>query len=98
MPPHQFVQDLRALQVTPPVAQHTTNRTSAIDGWTTRHPGYPVSQQKRKRAEEMFGWLNTVGLLRKVTLNGVRRAGWLIPFTAAAYHLARMRNLMERTA
>ena len=56
---HQFVQDLRALQVTPHVAQHTTNRASAIDGRTTRHPGYTVSQQKRKRVEEIFGWLFT---------------------------------------
>jgi hypothetical protein len=60
-----FVHDLRALQVTPHVAQHTTNRASAIDGRTTRHPGYTVSQQKRKRVEEIFGWLKTVGLLRQ---------------------------------
>jgi len=80
------------------VAQHTTNRTRAIDGRTTRHPGYAISQQRRNRVEEMFGWLNTVGLLRKVTLRGVRRVGWLFPFAAAAYHLVRMRNLMERTA
>jgi hypothetical protein len=59
---HQFVQDLRALQVTPHVAQHTTNRASAIDGRTTRHPGYAISQQKRKRVEEIFSWLKTVGL------------------------------------
>ena len=56
---HAFVQDLRAVQVTPHVAQHTTNRASAIDGRTTRHPGYAVSQQKRKRVEEIFGWLFT---------------------------------------
>ena len=78
-----FVQDLRALQVTPHVAQHTTNRASAIDGRTTRHPGYAVSQQKRKRVEEIFGWLKTVGLLRKVKLRGVRRVGWLFTFAAA---------------
>ena len=52
---HQFVQDLRALQVTPHLAQHTTNRANAIDGRTTRHPSYTVSQQKRKRVEEIFG-------------------------------------------
>jgi len=92
---HQFVEDLRALQVTPHVAQHMTNRASAIDGRTTRHPGYTVSQQKRKRVEEIFGWLKTVGLLRKVKLRGVRRVGWLFTFAAAVYNLVRMRNLVE---
>lgn len=72
---HQFVQDLRALQITPHVAQHTTNRASAIDRRTTRHPGYAISQRKRKRVEEIFGWLKTVGLLRKVKLCGVQRVG-----------------------
>jgi hypothetical protein len=92
---HQFVQDLRALQVTPHVAQHTTNRASAIDGRTTRHPGYAISQQKRKRVEEIFSWLKTVGLLRKVKLRGVRRVGWLFTFAAAVYSLVRIRNLVE---
>ena len=95
---HAFVQDLRAVQVTPPVAQHTTNRASAIDGRTTRHPGYAVSQQKRKRVEEIFGWLKTVGLLRKVKLRGVRRVGWLFTFAAAVFNLVRMRNLVEAAA
>ena len=81
--------------VTPHVAQHTTNRASAIDGRTTRHPGYAVSQQKRKRVEEIFGWFKTVGLLRKVKLRGVRRVGWMFTFAAAAYNLVRMRNLVE---
>lgn len=94
---HQFVHDLRALQVTPPVAQHTTNRASAIDGRTTRHPGYAVSQQKRTRVEEIFGWLKTVGLLRKVNRRGVRRVGWLCTFAAAVYNLVRMRTLVEAT-
>jgi transposase len=90
-----FVDALRIRQVTPHVAQHTTNRASAIDGRTTRHPGYAVSQQKRKRVEEVFGWLKTVGLLRKVTLRGVQRVGWLFTFAAAVYNLVRMRNLVE---
>jgi transposase len=94
---HQFVQDLRARQVTPHVAQHTTNRASAIDGRTTRHPGYRVSQHKRKRVEEVFGWMKTVGLLRKVKLRGVPRVGWLFTFAAAVYNLVRMRNLVEAT-
>jgi transposase len=89
-----FVQDLRAVRVTPHVAQHTTNRVSAIDGRTTRHSGYAVSQQKRKRVEEVFGWLKTVGLMRKVKLRGVRRVGWLFTFAAAVYNLVRIRNLV----
>ena len=92
---HQFVQDLRARQVTPHVSQHTTNRASAIDGRTTRHPGYAMSQRKRKRVEEIFGWLKTVGMLRKVKLFGVPRVDWLFTFAAAAYNLVRMRNLVE---
>lgn len=79
------------------MAQHTTNRASAIDGRTTRHPSYVVSQQKRKRVEEVFGWLKTVGLLRKVKLRGVQRVGWLFTF-AAAYNLVRIRNLGEAVA
>jgi transposase len=95
---HAFVQDLRAGQVTPHVAQHTTNRASAIDGRTTRHPGDTVSQQKRTRVEEIFGWLKTVGLLRNVKLRGVQRVGWLFTFAAAAYNLVRIRNLVEAAA
>jgi IS5 family transposase len=93
-----FVDALRDRQVTPHVAQHTTRRTSAIDGRTTRHPGYAVSQQKRKRGEEVFGWLKTIGLLRKVKLRGVQRVGWLFTFAAAAYNLVRIRNLVEAAA
>jgi transposase len=89
-----FVDALRERQVTPHVAQHTTRRTSAIDGRTSRHPGYAISQQKRKRVEEVFGWLKTVGLLRKVKLRGVQRVGWLFTFAVAAYNLVRIRNLV----
>jgi IS5 family transposase len=92
---HQFVQELRALQITPHVAQHTTNRASAIDGRTTRHPGYAISHRTRKRVEEIFGWLKTVGMLRKVKLRGVQRVGWRFTFAAAVYNLVRMRNLVE---
>jgi transposase len=88
-----FVGALRSLGVTPHVAQHTTNRSSAIDGRTTRHPGYLVSQQKRKLVEEVFGWLKTVGLLRKLRHRGVRRVDWLFTFTAAVYNLVRIRTL-----
>jgi transposase len=89
-----FVDALRERHVTPHVAQHTTRRTSAIDGRTTRHPGYAISQQTRKRVEEVFGWLKTVGLLRKVKLRGVQRVGWLFTFAVAAYNLVRIRNLV----
>ena len=66
-----FVRELRELRVTPHVAQNTTRRSSAIDGRTTRHPGYAVSQRKRKRVEEIFGWMKTVALLRKTRHRGV---------------------------
>src|SRR5262249_33483701 len=79
--------------VTPHVAQNTTRRRSAIDGRTTRHPGYGVSQQKRKLVEEIFGWLKTIALLRKTRHRGVRRVGWMFTFAAAVYNLVRIRNL-----
>jgi transposase len=88
-----FVQQLRALNVTPHVAQNTTHRRSAIDGRTTRHTGYQVSQRKRKRIEEVFGWLKTVALQRKTRFRGSERVGWMFTLAAAAYNLVRMRNL-----
>lgn len=88
-----FVDDLRALHVTPHVAQHTTHRRSAIDHRTTRHPGYRISQQKRKRVEEIFGWLKTVGGLRKLRHRGLARVDWMFTFAVAAYNLVRIRNL-----
>jgi transposase len=89
-----FVSDLCELQVTPHVAQHTTGRTSAIDGRTTRHPGYAMSQRKRKQVEEIFGWLKTVGLLRKTRHRGVARVGWMFTFATAVYYLVLMRTLV----
>jgi hypothetical protein len=89
-----FVAGLRACHVTPHVAQNDQRRGgSAIDQRTTRHPGYEVSQQKRKRVEEIFGWLKTVGLLRKTRHRGVRLVGWIFKFATAAYNLVRIRNL-----
>ena len=88
-----FVGELRELRVTPHVAQHTTGRSSAIDGRTTRHLGYAVSQRKRKCVEEIFGWLKTVGLMRKARHRGVARVGWTFTFAAAVYNLVRMRTL-----
>lgn len=90
-----FVEALRLVQVTPHVAQHTTNRSSAIDRRTTRHAGYGASQWKRKRVEEIFGWLKTVGLLRKTRHRGRARVSWMFIFGLAAYNLVRIRNLAE---
>jgi len=88
-----FVQSLRALKATPHVAQNCLGRKSAIDGRTTRHPGYAVSQCLRKRVEEIFGWMKTVGNLRKTRHRGEDRVGWMFTLTAAAYNLVRLRNL-----
>ena len=93
-----FVAGLRELGVTPHVAQNTTNRASAIDARTTRHPGYGLSQQRRKRIEEIFGWLKTIGLLRKTRHRGTRRVGWMFLFGLAVYNLIRIRNLAEQAA
>ncbi|MBI4459067.1 MAG: IS5 family transposase [Acidobacteria bacterium] len=87
----EFVADLRARQVTPHVAQR---KWSAIDGRTTQREGYGVSQKKRKRVEECFGWMKTIGLLRKLRHRGLERVGWVFTFTAAAYNLVRIRNLL----
>ena len=75
------------------MAQNTQRRRSAIDQRTTRHPGYPISQQKRKRVEETFGWLKTVGGLRKLGHRGLERVEWMVTFAVAAYNLVRLRNL-----
>jgi len=88
-----FVEQTRALGITPHVAQNDTNRASAIDGRTTGHEGYAVSQRKRKRVEEVFGWMKTVALQRKTKFRGIDRVGWMFTFAAAAYNLVRMRNL-----
>jgi transposase len=92
-----FVEALRLVQVTPHVAQNTSNRSSAIDRRTTRHPGYGVSQWKRKRVEEIFGWLKTVGLLRKTRHRGRARVSWMFIFGLAVYNLVRIRNLAAAT-
>lgn len=89
-----FIDDLRCRNATPHVAQNTKNRRSAIDGRTTRHPGYTVSQRIRKRIEETFGWGKTVGPLRQVKVRGVAKIDHLCLLTYAAYNLVRMRNLV----
>jgi len=85
-----FVQAVRELQATPQVAQ---KRRSAIDGRTTRHAGYALSQRARKRIEEVFGWMKTIGGLRKLRHRGGARVDWQFLFTAAAFNLVRIRNL-----
>ncbi len=91
----ELVQELRDHQVTPHIARKST---SIIDERTTRHPGYAISQQKRKRVEEIFGWLKTVGGLRKTRHRGAARVGWMFTFALAAYNLVRMRNLLSAAA
>ncbi len=90
-----FVADVRALNATPHVAQ---KKHSAVDGRTTRHEGYQISQVKRKRVEEIFGWMKTVGGLRKLRHRGLELVGWMFTFTAAAYNLVRIRNLSKSVA
>lgn len=90
-----FVAETRNLKATPHVAQNIhARRSSAIDGRTTRHAGYAISQVKRKRIEEIFGWMKTVGGMRKLRHRGLHLVGWMFTFAAAAYNLVRMRNLM----
>ncbi len=90
-----FIEAVRDRGVVPHVAQNTTHRRSAIDGRTTRHSGYTLSQRARKRVEEVFGWMKTIGLIRKTRHRGTARVGWMFTLTAAAYNLVRIRNLLE---
>ena len=90
-----LVKELRRRNVTPHVSQNTKRRGgSAIDGRTTRHESYQVSQRKRKRIEEVFGWVKTVGMLRKTRHRGLETVALMFTFTATAYNLVRMRNLL----
>jgi IS5 family transposase len=92
-----LVAEARRLNVTPHVAQNNKRRRSAIDERTTRHAGYQISQQKRKRVEEVFGWLKTVGGFRKLRHRGLDRVEWMFTFAVAAYNLVRLRNLEPAT-
>jgi transposase len=89
-----FVNELRSMQVTPHVAQNTSGRRSAIDGRTTRHGGYVVSQRIRKRIEEAFGWVKTVAGQDKTKFRGRDRVGWAFTLAAAAYNLVRLPKLI----
>jgi IS5 family transposase len=91
----EFVEQCRHMNVTPHVAQNDGRRGgSAIDARTTRHAGYKVSQKKRKRIEECFGWLKDIALLRKLKHRGLFNVAWIFTFAAAAYNLVRMRKLI----
>jgi len=93
----ELVEGARACNVTPHVAQniHAKKPTSAIDGRTTQHAGYKISQVKRKLIEEGFGWGKTIGGLRKLHHRGHAKVGWIFTFTNAAYNLVRMRTLIR---
>jgi hypothetical protein len=93
-----FVNEPRSMNATPHVAQNTSGRSSAIDGRTTRHAGYAVSQRIRKRIEEAFGWIKTVAGQERTKFRGRERVGWAFTFAAAAYNLARLPKLLEATA
>ena len=90
----EFVAECRHLEVTPHVAQnHGRPGGSAIDQRTTRHAGYALSQTRRKRIEECFGWLKPVALLRKLRHRGLLKVDWVLTFACAVYNLVRLRNL-----
>ena len=89
-----FVNELRSMNATPHVAQNTSGRSSAIDGRTTRHDGYAVSQRIRKRIEEAFGWIKTVAGQEKTSFRGRDRVEWAFTFAAAAYNLVRLPKLI----
>ena len=94
-----WVAAVRRMRITPHVAQNTfVYGGSAIDGRTTRHGGYPVSQRRRKLIEQAFGWLKTVALFRKLRHRGGRLVDWLFSFGAAAYNLVRWRTLLAQRA
>ena len=89
-----FVNELRSMNATPHVAQNTRGRSSAIDGRTTRHGGYAVSQRIRKRIEEAFGWIKTIAGQEKTSFRGRDRVAWAFTFAAAAYNLVRLPKLI----
>jgi hypothetical protein len=92
----QFTETLREKHVTPHVAQRQ-DRLSSVDGRTTRHPGYGISQQKRKRVEEVFGWGKTIGLLRKLVYRGEKLVNWFFILRMGIYNLIRIRKLLKGT-
>jgi transposase len=95
----EFVAECRHMNVTPHVAQNEKRPGgNAIDERTTRHSGYAISQKKRKRIEECFGWMKDIALLRKLKHRGLNKVGWIFSFAAAAYNLVRLRKLIPIAA
>ena len=94
----EHIARLRAIGVTPHVAQNTSGRRSAIDGRTTRHAGYAISQRLRKRIEEPFGWIKTAAGLRRTRHRGLGRVGWVVTLTAAACNLVRLPKILASAA
>jgi hypothetical protein len=90
-----FDNELKSMNVRPHVAQNGTGRRSNIDGRTTRHASYAMSQKLQKRIEEGFGWLKPVGTYRKTQFKGMDRVGWALTFAMAAYNLVRLPKLLE---
>lgn len=86
-----FAEGLREMEITPHIAQKKIGK--AVDGRTTRHEGYAISQRKRKRVEEIFGWAKTVGLIRKAKVRGRANIDWLFTMSIAVFNLVRIRNL-----
>jgi transposase len=93
----RLVSGVRELRITPHVAQHT-RRPSSLDGRTTRQPGYQVSLKKRKRVEQIFGWLKTTGLMRKLRHRGRALVQWMFTLALSAYNLVRLRKLSVQAA
>jgi hypothetical protein len=91
---HDFVNELRSINATPHVAQNTKGRTSAIDGRTTRHIGYALSQRIRKRIEEAFGWIKTLAGQARTKFRGRELVGWAFTFALAGYNLARLPKIL----
>ena len=96
---HGFIAATRELGVTPHVTQNLKRRGgSAIDARTTRHDGYAKSQHARPRIEPAFGWLKTIGWLRKVKLRSLPKVDWLVVFASAAFNLRRLTTIMAAPA
>ena len=93
-----FIEQCRIRNVTPHVTQSCNRRRSAIDERTVRHPGYAISQRVRKRVEEIFGWMKTVGNFRRTRFKGLDRTEFASYFVGAAYNLIRMAKLLPATA
>lgn len=86
---------LQAMNIASHAAQniHPRRHTSSVDGRTARHESYEVSQRKRKKIEEIFGWLKTIGLMRRPMVRGLNKVSWTFTFSVAAYNLVRINNL-----